>query len=316
MATASNRAALQTALLSVRGLRRRRLGHIGPADFPQNGLDKWGLAAARAGALGGGGGGGGRPAPRASLVLGGDKPISKRRNGLNGPAVAVGLTTNGGTNHVVNGAGGGGDASEEFRRLVSSSMTDQHQSSSSSMARDSQRCVNGSSSQTNGISPRPNADDSPVHPNDDANYVSTASSSSSVASSSDEEKKICIINNDSNRHGKYSSDLIVVLDMDECLIHSQFLSDRLVDKYRQIEDRPPTTSSESKVETESSLFLNACDSFRISLPDGDMVNVNKRPNLDIFLKEITSKFETYIFTAAMEVSLSQRYTKNHASVPQ
>ena len=304
MATASNRAALQTALLSVRGLRRRRLGHIGPADFPQNGLDKWGLAAARAGALGGGGGGGGgRPAPRASLVLGGEKPISKRRNGLNGPAVAVGLTTNGGTNHVVNGAGGGGDASEEFRRLVSSSMTEQH-------------CVNGSSSQTNGVSSRNNAHDSPVQPNDDANSISTASSSCSVASSSDEEKKIGIISSDSNRHGKYSSDLIVVLDMDECLIHSQFLSDRLVDKYRQIEDRPPTTSSESKVETESSLFLNACDSFRISLPDGDMVNVNKRPNLDIFLKEITSKFETYIFTAAMEVSLSQRYTKNHASVPQ
>jgi len=314
MATASNRAALKTALLSVRGLRRRRIGHIGPADFPQNGLDKWGLAAARAGALSGGGGG--RPAPRASLVLGGEKPISKRRNGLNGPAVAAGLTTNGCNNHVVNGGGGGGDASEEFRRLVSSSMTEQHQSSSSSMTRGSQRCVNGSSSQTNGVSSRTNAHDSPVQPNDDANSITTASSSSSVASSSDEEKKIGIINSDSNRHGKYSSDLIVVLDMDECLIHSQFLSDHLVDKYRQIEDRPPATSSESKVETESSLFLNACDSFRISLPDGDMVNVNKRPNLDIFLKEITSKFETYIFTAAMEVSLSQRYTKNHASVPQ
>ena len=301
MATASNRAALQTALLSVRGLRRRRLGHIGPADFPQNGLDKWGLAAARAGALGGGGGG--RPAPRASLVLGGEKPISRRRNGLNGPAVAVGLTTNGGTNHVV------GDASEEFRRLVSSSMTDQHQSSSSSVARGSQRFVNGYSSQTNGVSPRTNSDDSPVRPNDDAHSISTAIGSSSVAPSSDEEKKIDIINSNRNRHGKYSSDLIVVLDMDECLIHSQFLSDRLVDKYRQIEDRPPTTSSESKVEAESSLFLNACDSFRISLPDGDMVNVNKRPNLDIFLKEITSKFETYIFTAAMEVSLSQSDTK-------
>ncbi len=298
------------ALLSVRGLRRRRLGHVSPTDFPQNGLDKWGLAAARVGALGGGGGGGGgRPAPRASLVLGGEKPIGKRRNGLNGTAVAAGLTTNGCKNHVVNGGGGGGGgAGEESRRLVSSSMTDRHQSSSSSTAMDGQRRVNGSSSRTSGTSPRTDVDDSPVRPNDDANGIVTASSSSSVASSSDEEKNSCIINGNgngsSNRHGKYSSDLIVVLDMDECLIHSQFLSDRLFDKYRQIEDRPPAAnSSESRVE--SSLFLNACDSFRISLPDGDMVNVNKRPNLEIFLREITSKFETYIFTAAMEVSPSR-----------
>jgi hypothetical protein len=55
-------------------------------------------------------------------------------------------------------------------------------------------------------------------------------------------------------------------------------------------------------EPDSLLFTNAgCDSFRIHLPDGDLVNVNKRPNLDIFLSEITSKFETYIFTAAVEV---------------
>jgi CTD small phosphatase-like protein 2 len=39
----------------------------------------------------------------------------------------------------------------------------------------------------------------------------------------------------------------------------------------------------------------------MSLPDGDLVHINKRPNLDIFLREITSKFETYIFTAAMKV---------------
>ena len=99
--------------------------------------------------------------------------------------------------------------------------------------------------------------------------------------------------------GKYASDLVVVLDMDECLIHSQFLSDRLVDKYRQVEDRPSTSAKGNNEEA----FL--WSTFRIKLPDGDLVNVNKRPNLDLFLKEITSKFETYIFTAAMEVSATE-----------
>jgi hypothetical protein len=154
------------------------------------------------------------------------------------------------------------------------------------------------------------------------------------------------INNDddgntNNRRRKYESDLIVVLDMDECLIHSQFLSNpknNIDDKYRQIEDRPnsndynnsnntnessntnsnnngssinnnnnnnnttnASTTATSTWSTGDSLVLNACDSFRITLPDGDIVNVNKRPNLDVFLSTITSKYETYIFTAAMEI---------------
>ncbi|EED95855.1 predicted protein, partial [Thalassiosira pseudonana CCMP1335] len=99
--------------------------------------------------------------------------------------------------------------------------------------------------------------------------------------------------------------LIVVLDMDECLIHSQFLSDQTHDKYRQDEERPTGKSPfhYSNEEAES-IITTSCESFRISLPDGDLVHINKRPNLDLFLKEITSKFETYIFTAAMEVYAS------------
>ncbi|KAL3822050.1 hypothetical protein ACHAXA_007843 [Cyclostephanos tholiformis] len=303
MATASNRAAVQTALLSVRGLRRRRLGHISPTDYPQNGLDKWGHAATRGGVLSGGGGG--RPVPRASLVLGGEKPLNRRRGGLNGSAMAGGLTNmNGGGG----GGGGGGDAQADIRRLVSSTMMDQRESSANTVAWDGQRCANEPSSRTCSLPPGTNVDDSSIRPSNDGNITCMAGGSTVVLS-----------NDESKKRGKYSSDLIVVLDMDECLIHSQFLSDRLVDKYRQVEDRPPTPSSEHsshqgvdndnknnynnniRAEAESSLSLNACDSFRISLPDGDMVNVNKRPNLDIFLKEITSKFETYIFTAAMEV---------------
>ena len=103
----------------------------------------------------------------------------------------------------------------------------------------------------------------------------------------------------------YSSDLVVVLDMDECLIHSQFLSDQTHDKYRQSEERPPGNSAFHIADEAESIIATSCKSFRISLPDGDLVHVNKRPNLDLFLKEITSKFETYIFTAAMEVSLER-----------
>mmetsp|Transcript_6824 Transcript_6824/g.10009 ORF Transcript_6824/g.10009 Transcript_6824/m.10009 type:complete len:239 (-) Transcript_6824:31-747(-) len=97
------------------------------------------------------------------------------------------------------------------------------------------------------------------------------------------------------RHNRFAgscrrkSDLVLVLDMDECLIHSQFLSNT---EYRQDEYRPSAISSKS------------VESFRIELPDGDLVQVNKRPGLDEFLQTVTSKFETHIFTAAMEVYAS------------
>lgn len=99
------------------------------------------------------------------------------------------------------------------------------------------------------------------------------------------------------------SDLIVVLDLDECLIHSQFLKSGPDENYRQYEERPEAHAFNSNEEADS-IIPSACESFRMSLPDGDLVHVNKRPNLDAFLKEITSKYETHIFTAAMEVYAS------------
>ena len=97
----------------------------------------------------------------------------------------------------------------------------------------------------------------------------------------------------------HESDLVVVLDLDECLIHSQFLNSG-PEVYRQDEERPQSHAFNSNEEADS-VIPSACESFRISLPDGDLVHVNKRPHLDTFLKEITSKYETHIFTAAMEV---------------
>lgn len=105
------------------------------------------------------------------------------------------------------------------------------------------------------------------------------------------------------------SDLIVVLDLDECLIHSQFLSadednESYEEIYRQQEHRPQSNNPFRHDEEPSSIIPSACESFHIDLPDGDIVRVNKRPNLDEFLKELTSKHETHIFTAAMEVYAS------------
>ena len=98
------------------------------------------------------------------------------------------------------------------------------------------------------------------------------------------------INQNILEHRRFASksDLIVVLDMDECLIHSQFLSMK-DDLYRQKEARPDKISTKT------------IESFRITLPDGDIVQVNKRPHLDEFLQKVSSRFETHIFTAAMEV---------------
>ena len=132
---------------------------------------------------------------------------------------------------------------------------------------------------------------------------------------------------DGSNPGKYESDLVVVLDMDECLIHSQFLSQQAKafsapeldssssggendgdgtveqeDKYRQPDLRPTKSSAfHTDGEEAESIIASNCEYFRIHLPDGDLVHVNKRPNLDSFLADVTARFETHIFTAALDV---------------
>jgi CTD small phosphatase-like protein 2 len=123
---------------------------------------------------------------------------------------------------------------------------------------------------------------------------------------------------------QFESDLVVVLDMDECLIHSQFLSQQAKsfsapeldsssgddgdgavqqeDKYRQPDLRPTKSSAfHTDGEEAESIIAANCEYFRIHLPDGDLVHVNKRPNLDAFLADVTARFETHIFTAALDV---------------
>jgi Dullard-like phosphatase family protein len=88
----------------------------------------------------------------------------------------------------------------------------------------------------------------------------------------------------------YDSDLVVVLDMDECLIHSQFLQGPGAKYAHQVRSSSGSWQDESSVDT-----------FNIWLPDGEMVRVHERPYLHDFLQRVSEKFETHIFTAAMEV---------------
>lgn len=75
---------------------------------------------------------------------------------------------------------------------------------------------------------------------------------------------------------RYKSDLVVVLDMDECLIHSTFF-----------EPGEPITPAPALI-----------DSFTFTMQDGQSIRVHKRPFVDKFLRQVTSRFETHVFTAA------------------
>jgi CTD small phosphatase-like protein 2 len=98
---------------------------------------------------------------------------------------------------------------------------------------------------------------------------------------------------------EYESDLIVVLDMDECLVHSKFFSSQSAKYAFQLKQG----TNGSAVSAED-CGMTLVDTFHITLPDGDWVKVHKRPFLEEFLKHTTSRYETHIFTAAMAVYAS------------
>lgn len=127
--------------------------------------------------------------------------------------------------------------------------------------------------------------------NSTSTSLSTASTSTSHDNDNTDEK-------DKNKFNGYESDLVVVLDMDECLLHSQFLGGEEDDQYRQYEEERNTMESESVLPSN-----NGCESFRVALDNDDQeyVNVNCRPHLHEFLRQVTKRYETHIFTAAMEV---------------
>ncbi len=73
-------------------------------------------------------------------------------------------------------------------------------------------------------------------------------------------------------------------------IHSQFLQGPGAKYAHQVRRANGISLGQSSVCT-----------FNITLPDGEMVRVHERPHLHDFLREVSSKYETHIFTAAMEV---------------
>jgi CTD small phosphatase-like protein 2 len=87
------------------------------------------------------------------------------------------------------------------------------------------------------------------------------------------------------------SDLKVILDLDECLIHSEFLDN-------------PQDAALYAHQVRQTAIQNSCDpceSFRISLRDGELVHIHVRPGLIDFLSFVAQRYETHIFTAAMEI---------------
>ncbi|KDO32623.1 hypothetical protein SPRG_02324 [Saprolegnia parasitica CBS 223.65] len=82
--------------------------------------------------------------------------------------------------------------------------------------------------------------------------------------------------------------IALVLDMDECLVHTKILS-ATPETYRQDEARPTSTAEDYP------------ESFQVTMEDGERVIVNKRPGLDAFLLEASQHFDLYVFTAGLEI---------------
>jgi len=82
--------------------------------------------------------------------------------------------------------------------------------------------------------------------------------------------------------------LKVVLDMDECIIHSVFTDSSAAGhvSYGRPPNTPSTTSRPNPVET-----------FPLRLLDNSSCIVNKRPHVDWFLEQVAIRFDCYVMTA-------------------
>ena len=101
------------------------------------------------------------------------------------------------------------------------------------------------------------------------------------------------------KNSNTTTKLALVLDMDECLIHSEFPSDeefRGVTNYRPKETRSP---EENNDDDDGVAFFEDC--FEIFMSDGEKAVVNKRPGLDAFLKLASAQYDVYIFTAGLRM---------------
>ena len=85
---------------------------------------------------------------------------------------------------------------------------------------------------------------------------------------------------------KYDSDLIVVLDLDECLIHSEFGRDGDASRTHQVQRGPGE--------------MQGVDGHVQSFNVSDDIKVNMRPHVAEFLEAVTERYETYLFTAGTQ----------------
>ena len=108
-----------------------------------------------------------------------------------------------------------------------------------------------------------------------------------------QRQQICL-----QRQRRYESDLIVVLDLDECLVHSQFLRnpiDAAVYAHQLKQEQ------HQQQQNDHAGVAEPCDSFRVYLVNGELVHVHVRPGLIPFLRHVTSRYETHIFTAGTPI---------------
>lgn len=96
--------------------------------------------------------------------------------------------------------------------------------------------------------------------------------------------------------GEALSPLVVVLDMDECLVHTQRFVDgtgrasaSAIASYRQAESRPDARSA------------SGCKTVTVPIEDGGTACVNLRPGLHEFLEALAKDpdIEVHVFTAAL-----------------
>eukprot|EP00924_Labyrinthula_sp_SR-Ha-C_P012107 snap_masked-scaffold_26-processed-gene-4.59-mRNA-1 protein AED:0.16 eAED:0.16 QI:0/-1/0/1/-1/1/1/0/351 len=84
--------------------------------------------------------------------------------------------------------------------------------------------------------------------------------------------------------------LTVVLDVDETLIHSTLLNYPTRGRFKARQDQFSTSKNGNS---------EACDSFQLTLADGEKVLVTKRPGLDQFLASVGEKYEIMAYTAGL-----------------
>jgi NLI interacting factor-like phosphatase len=105
---------------------------------------------------------------------------------------------------------------------------------------------------------------------------------------------------------RYESDLIVLLDLDECLVHTQFTGTSpteasLYAHQMRRRNEKSLNGNNNNGESLHGSTVTQLDSFRVHLPNDTLAHVTLRPGVIDFLSHVTARYETHIFTAATEI---------------